>query len=167
MIMHGMVSEGVEMVKAVRERYDGERRNPWNEIECGGHYARAMSNWSLLLALSGFTYDGPKGIMGVAPVFKPDSFKSVFTAAEGWGVFEQQRKGTGQQEKIALKWGKLPLRRMIFALSQNAKPAAVEVRVAGKVIKATHAIEGSRLSISLPSGITLQAGQTLEVSIRI
>src|SRR6185312_893520 len=44
MIYEGLVSEGLEIVKAVRDRYDGEKRNPWDEVECGHHYARAMSS---------------------------------------------------------------------------------------------------------------------------
>src|SRR5205807_3167307 len=47
LIYEGMVSEGLAIAKAVRDRYDGQRRNPWNEVECGNHYARALSSWSL------------------------------------------------------------------------------------------------------------------------
>ncbi|MFQ5791573.1 MAG: GH116 family glycosyl-hydrolase [Acidobacteriota bacterium] len=54
LIYEGFVDEGVNIVRAVRNRYDGERRNPWNEVECGNHYARALASWSVLLALSGF-----------------------------------------------------------------------------------------------------------------
>ena len=54
MIFAGMVSEGVECVANIRARYDGERRNPWDEAECGSHYARAMAAWTVVLALSGF-----------------------------------------------------------------------------------------------------------------
>ena len=50
MMFAGMVAEGVECYTNVRARYDGERRNPWNEPECGHHYARAMSAWSGLVA---------------------------------------------------------------------------------------------------------------------
>lgn len=39
MIQEGMVEEGMRLVTAVRDRYDGERRNPWNEMECGSNYA--------------------------------------------------------------------------------------------------------------------------------
>ena len=46
-----MVREGVETFENSRRRYDGERRNPWDEAECGHHYARAMSAWSGVLAL--------------------------------------------------------------------------------------------------------------------
>ena len=56
MIYAGMVREGVEAFENSRRRYDGERRNPWDEAECGHHYARAMSAWSGVLALSGFRY---------------------------------------------------------------------------------------------------------------
>ena len=64
MIYEGMIEEALAIVRGARDRYDGVPRppigrNPWNEIECGGHYARAMSSWSLLLAASGFHCDGP------------------------------------------------------------------------------------------------------------
>jgi len=50
----GMEQEALEIVRAVRSRYDGERRNPWCEFECGAYYARALSSWSLLTVSSGF-----------------------------------------------------------------------------------------------------------------
>jgi uncharacterized protein (DUF608 family) len=53
LIYEGLLEEGLSIVKAVRDRYDGLRRNPWDEVECGHHYARAMSSWGVLLALSG------------------------------------------------------------------------------------------------------------------
>ena len=50
MIFAGLAAEGVECFESARRRFDGERRNPWDEPECGHHYARAMSAWSGLLA---------------------------------------------------------------------------------------------------------------------
>src|SRR5439155_14895144 len=58
MIYAGMTAQGVECVRNARSRHDGEKRNPWNEPECGHHYARAMSAWSTLLAIGGFHYRG-------------------------------------------------------------------------------------------------------------
>jgi non-lysosomal glucosylceramidase len=58
MIWSGYVSEGLEVVKTVRDKYRGFNRNPFAEIESGRFYARAMSSWGVLLALSGFVYDG-------------------------------------------------------------------------------------------------------------
>jgi uncharacterized protein (DUF608 family) len=34
-IQMGLVEEGLEIVRGVRSRHDGQRRNPWNEVECG------------------------------------------------------------------------------------------------------------------------------------
>ena len=47
-----------EVVGMVRRRYDGYRRNPYDEAECGHHYARAMASWGLVHALAGIDYDG-------------------------------------------------------------------------------------------------------------
>jgi non-lysosomal glucosylceramidase len=52
---HGAGGYG-ECIGNIRARYDGEKRNPWDEAECGHHYARAMAAWSGVLALSGFRY---------------------------------------------------------------------------------------------------------------
>jgi len=38
---------GVIMVRAVRERHDGVKRSPWNEAECGNHYARSLAETSI------------------------------------------------------------------------------------------------------------------------
>ena len=57
LIFEGHIEAGLTIVKALRERHDGVRRNPWNEVECGYHYARSMASWGLILALSGFSYD--------------------------------------------------------------------------------------------------------------
>ena len=38
------------IVGDVRRRYDGRRRNPFDEAECGHHYVRALASWSVLKA---------------------------------------------------------------------------------------------------------------------
>jgi len=57
LIYEGFLEEGLSIVKGVRDRHDGERRNPWNEFECGSHYARSMASWGLITALSGYEFD--------------------------------------------------------------------------------------------------------------
>ena len=84
LLFAGMTREGVEAVRNVRARYDGERRNPWNEPECGHHYARAMSSWSTLLAASGFRYHG--GEQSVAIRAAP-GFRCFWRTATAWGTF--------------------------------------------------------------------------------
>jgi len=68
MIQEGMVEEGLEIVRVIRSRFDGDKRNPWNEFECGNNYARSMASYALLNALSGFSYDMVKGRIGFLPV---------------------------------------------------------------------------------------------------
>lgn len=57
----GMDDEGLKIVAAVRARYDGSRRNPFNEIECGDHYSRAMAGWAVLEAFTHSSYDALTG----------------------------------------------------------------------------------------------------------
>lgn len=54
----GLSSEALSIIKDVRDRHDGFKRNPFNEEECGNHYVRAMASWSAIPALSGFHYSG-------------------------------------------------------------------------------------------------------------
>lgn len=90
MIQEGLIEQGLEIVKAVRDRYDGEKRNPWNEFECGSNYARSMASYALLNAFSGFEFDMVKGMIGFNPVIMPETgFKYFWSLDSGWGVFEK------------------------------------------------------------------------------
>ncbi|WDR01933.1 GH116 family glycosyl hydrolase [Devosia algicola] len=85
MIMHGLVDEGLDIVRAARDRYDGARRNPWNNIECGSYYARSMSAWQLVNAYSGLSADFVAGRLSFAP--KADGDYSLFwSAGTGFGT---------------------------------------------------------------------------------
>lgn len=91
LIYEGYVDEGLTIVKAVRERHDGYRRNPWNEVECGHHYVRSMASWGLLLALSGFKYDMLKGTISFKPVINEDNFTSFWSTGKAWGIYRQKK----------------------------------------------------------------------------
>ena len=90
LIYEGLLDEGLSVVKGVRDRYDGLRRNPWDEVECGHHYARAMSSWGLLTALSGYAYSGVEQRLEFAPKIHPEDFRTFWSAGSGWGKFSQK-----------------------------------------------------------------------------
>ncbi len=56
LLYEGLCAEGLAVISAIRDRFDGRKRNPFDEAECGHHYARAMAAWSAVLALTGFRY---------------------------------------------------------------------------------------------------------------
>jgi len=82
----GMVDEAMQIVSGVRQRYDGERRNPWNEFECGSHYARAMASYGVWLALTGFRHDAVAGTTTLEPRWEAEDFKCFFCTPQGWGL---------------------------------------------------------------------------------
>ena len=84
MIYAGMTAQGVECVSNARGRHDGEKRNPWNEPECGHHYARAMSAWSTLLAIGGFRYHGGERAIAIKA---PAGHRCFWSTATAWGAF--------------------------------------------------------------------------------
>ena len=86
LISEGFIDEGLEVVRAIRDRYDGEKRNPWNEIECGSNYARPMSSFALLPIFSGFEFDVPNKHMGFSPIVS-GNFKCMWNLGCGWGDF--------------------------------------------------------------------------------
>jgi uncharacterized protein (DUF608 family) len=86
LIAEGFVAEGLTIVKALRSRYDGRVRNPWNEYECGNYYARAMSSYALLSALSGFRYSAVQKTLWFGPKLTARPFRTFFSCAAGFGT---------------------------------------------------------------------------------
>lgn len=165
MIWEGMVMEGLAITRAIHDRYHPARRNPWNEVECGDHYARAMASYGVFLAACGYEYHGPKGHLGFAPRLTPENFRAAFTTAKGWGTFSQARTAESQIHTVELKWGSLRLMSLGFVLPEGLKPRSVRVTLAGSPIPAKHTLVDGKLRIELGSALVLQAGQSLEVAV--
>lgn len=91
MIYEGFFTEGERIVKAVRDRYDGENRNPWNEIECGSNYARSMASYALLPIYSGFSFDMTEKRIGFAPLVEKGKY--LFSACDSFGEVEFDNTG--------------------------------------------------------------------------
>ncbi len=167
MIDEGLVEQGLALCRGIHERYHPSKRNPYNEVECGDHYARALASWGVLTALCGFEYHGPKGHIGFAPRLTPEEFQAAFTAAEGWGTFAQQREARRQTEHITLRWGRLNLRTLAFALPEKARVQSIEVSGTGGALPFKHAQESSRVLITLDKATCLRSGESLEVIIAL
>ncbi|MBT5641609.1 hypothetical protein HOJ44_00690, partial [Candidatus Bathyarchaeota archaeon] len=90
LIWEGHVDEGLTIVKAVRDRQDGVKRSPWNEVECGHHYSRSMASWGVLLSLSGFKFDMTKSEVEFAPRINKEDFSSFWSTGTAWGVYTQK-----------------------------------------------------------------------------
>ena len=165
MVWEGMLTEGLAICRGVHERYNPGKRNPYNEIECSDHYARALASWGVLTALEGFEYHGPRGHMVFAPRISPENFKAAFTAAEGWGSFAQKREGNKQNDTIALAWGKLVLKDLVFMLPGNVPVTAVVVKVGPNPVEMTQVAANGLITITFPNGLTLNTGETLDVAI--
>jgi uncharacterized protein (DUF608 family) len=178
MIYEGMYEEAFAIVKAARERYDGRAetthtagkstkskydRNPWDEKECGGHYARAMSSWSLLPALAGFLYDGPRQQMTFAPSFKPENFKCFFTCAEGWGSLRQSRKRKKQENNIEIAFGQLTLKELTLSVPDGAKITRVVAKAADGAVETKMVGEKGRVKLTFVKPVTITAAQALLV----
>ena len=84
LMLMGLVKEGLEIVRLCRKRYDGTVRNPFDEIECGHWYARAMSSYGMLQGLTGARYDAVTRTLHLEPRVEGD-FRAFFAAADGFG----------------------------------------------------------------------------------
>jgi non-lysosomal glucosylceramidase len=149
MIMKGMVKEGMEIVKSIRLRYDGEKRNPWNEFECGSNYARSMASYALLNAFCGFCFDLRAGMIGFAPILKDPRFCCFWSLGTVWGRFERS-EGT---DRIHIDYGHICLHGL------NLEPGIIKLECQGNSLRFTE-IEGR---LFLKNALELSAGAVLIV----
>jgi non-lysosomal glucosylceramidase len=119
-IYEGRVEQGLTLAGAVRVRHDGVRRNPWDAVECGHHYARSMVSWALLLALNGFGCDVAAGSLTFAPAEPGPKFRCLFSVGTGRGRYRQgQGPGTLTVE-VTLDYGWLALRQLCVPVPPGA-----------------------------------------------
>jgi hypothetical protein len=165
LLHEGMIREGLSIIRGIHDRYDGKRHNPWNEVECGDHYARAMASWGCLIALCGFTYDGPAGRLGFAPRWQQENFKAFFTAAEGWGSLRQRRSEKSQENHIDVKFGQAVLKELTFETPNSVKASEVSVSVGGQPIQSKFG-QKEQVVVALEKPVNLKAGDTISVMMK-
>lgn len=108
MLYEGQIDNGLRAIAATRARYDGERRSPFNEAECGHHYARAMASWAAVLALTGFHYSGVERSLQLTAATAPQ--RTFWSTGYAWGTAQQTPGPDGIEVELSVLFGNLALR---------------------------------------------------------
>jgi uncharacterized protein (DUF608 family) len=165
MIWDGLLEEGLAVTRAIHDRHNATLRNPYNEVECSDHYARAMSSYGSFLAVCGFEYHGPKGHIGFVPRMTPEDFKAPFTTAAGWGTFSQKVEGGILKAKIAVKWGEVELKTIALQKSRTAVKVVVESGKGSRSVDATVSESKGKTLVTLAGKVSIAAGETLMLTL--
>ncbi|HEY1679143.1 MAG TPA: GH116 family glycosyl-hydrolase [Candidatus Sulfotelmatobacter sp.] len=167
LIYRGMIDEGLSIAKGISDRYDAVRRNPWDQIEWGHHYSRALASYSVLLALSGFRYSEVTKTATFQPRINSETFSSFFAAGTAWGLYTQKWSGRVLWGKIDCVHGQFALRRMIVTSEENflSHPNASVKMADGRTLfcRATKLPGG--LEIILPDEISIGEGESAEFEV--
>lgn len=106
MIYEGLTEEALTVVGAIEKRYDGYKRNPFDEIECGHHYARSMASYGVYLALTGQQADLVNNTITFAPKVAADHFRCFFSTGTSWGEYTRRIEDGKVKEERKIFFGK-------------------------------------------------------------
>jgi uncharacterized protein (DUF608 family) len=163
LVFEGMTAEAQAVVESVRLRHDGERRNPWNEPECGHHYARAMSAWALVVALSGFRYSAVDRKLTLAPRLRAQDFRSFWSTHSGWGQFTQSIGAANHKVEVQAQEGSLRVTTLVLAGNGKGVRKTASARVGQESLSATLRADGNLRVISFDHEVGIVPGQPLSV----
>jgi non-lysosomal glucosylceramidase len=162
MLYEGDVENGLRTIRDIRERYDGKKRSPFDEAECGHHYARAMASWAAVLALSGFQYSGAEKTME----FAAREGTYFWSNGSAWGTCRIASTG-GDAVKAGA--GKPGFAGELTVLHGRLELAALRLRGAGeerfKTPKNLNAGESLRVKIPEPKAKKESGRQPLKPSV--
>ena len=137
LFFEGKYEQGLELVEAVRSRYDGRKRNPWNEIECGYHYARALASWSCILALCGFNYRQADALVTLSPRMDCNPMVGFWCVPSGWGSFSHTLSGKAATVEIWTRRGNLGCRTIELGSLGPQPLTAAQVNLGSQLVPAT------------------------------
>ena len=148
LMLNGMPSEAAEVARAIRDRYDGKKRNPWNEFECGSNYARSMAAFGLIPAALGFKFDLTRGMLGFEPKMTTLS-RCFWSLGTVWGEY-RNHNGTTELE---IAGGRILLKELqLHVMAKN-------VFLNGKEISFLNGKECIQFNCSLSAGDILRIDQ--------
>jgi hypothetical protein len=167
LIYHGYVLEGIAVMKAIRDRYDGRKRDPYCQIECGGYYARSLANYSLVLALAGYRYSAVNGNLELAPKVYADDFRCFFGADSGWGLATQKRSRETQRHEMIVRRGSLKLKTFTCELPAGRSVGKLRGTVIydGGHLPHNLAEKDGKVVITMDNHIAVETGKSLVINV--
>lgn len=105
MLQEGQIENGLKCIESIRSRYDGKKRSPFDEAECGHHYGRAMTSWSAILALTGFQYSGITGEMKFGNI----EGNYFWSSGYSYGTIEVSPEGNESQIILSVLNGEIQI----------------------------------------------------------
>lgn len=162
----GQADLSVTVATDVYNRYV-KRRAPWDHIECGEHYFRAMSVWTVLLGLQGFRWDAIRRSLGFTPHISQANHRSLFCTAASWGEYFAATSGGRRIHRVVHQAGKLALSEFTIGLTaaEGADPTTnFRALYNGARLAATVEKTADRAVIRFRHPLAMKAGSTLEVS---
>ena len=166
LMAEGMIEESLVLTKTIHDRYHAFKRNPFNEIECSDHYARAMASYGTFISACGFDYNGPKGFIRFSPKWNEPNFKAPFTAAEGWGSYSQKKSANGQAHTIQVKAGSLQLQTISINKLDNLPVTKLKVMVSEQKIPVRFTLQDKQVVIQFDSSRRIQKGEVVTIVIQ-
>ena len=166
LVFEGMTTEAQAVVESARLRHDGERRNPWNEPECGHHYARAMSAWTLIVALSGFHYSGVDRKLTLTPRVRAQNFRCFWSVPSGWGRFSQTVTAASHTVEVETLEGSMAVASLALGGNGKAARKRVSARLGKEPLAATLREEGKLRLVAFDREVRIVPGLSLAVSLR-
>ncbi len=128
-----MVAESLILTRAIHDRYHAAKRNPFNEIECSDHYARAMASYALLSSWSGFRYSAVEETLWFGPLEGKRPFQVFFSADSGHGTIAMEKgslrvtilEGSLAVDMLVLRDGKKTIRKKVGKIARPQKPIRI------------------------------------------
>jgi hypothetical protein len=99
MLYEGQMENGLKCITNIRNRYDGRKRSPFDEAECGHHYGRAMASWSAVPALTGFHYSAVTDEMRFSDI----TGRFFWSDGYSYGVADISGEGPGIKRTVTVK----------------------------------------------------------------
>ena len=165
LIYQGYVLEGLAGIKAIRDRFDGRKRSPYDQNACGSYYVRGLANYSWLLALSGFHYSGVDQTIQIDPQVNRDDFRTFFSVEGGWGTISQKQADGKLTASVDLAQGKLSLTKLI--VRPNGPIDQVSASLGQSTVGASTKTVNGLVEVTLEQPVEVSPNKTLSIELTV
>ncbi|MDE3254079.1 MAG: hypothetical protein KGO92_14860, partial [Bacteroidota bacterium] len=161
-----MTDEALILTRTIHDRYHASKRNPFNEIECSDHYARAMASYGTFITACGFAYHGPKNFIRFAPKWDAANFKAPFITAKGWGSYSQKLVNQKQMHAFEVKYGSVKLQKITLQKIDNQTINKVTAVISTRKIPLDFQQIDNEIRLDFTKPVSIQTNQTLFITIQ-